>query len=58
MSTLADSLRASTTLEDHEIEWVHLVVGDWQDLAGAHGASILAIASRGIATQEGRLRVS
>ncbi|GAA4109534.1 PAS domain-containing sensor histidine kinase [Knoellia locipacati] len=33
MSTLAESLRASTTLEDHDIEWVHLVVGDWQLIA-------------------------
>lgn len=33
MSTLAETLRASTTLEDHDIEWIHLVVGDWQLIA-------------------------
>ncbi|PRY61269.1 two-component sensor histidine kinase [Knoellia remsis] len=33
MSTLAESLRSGTALEDHDIEWVHLVVGDWQLVA-------------------------
>ncbi|MFW5470941.1 sensor histidine kinase [Knoellia sp. CPCC 206435] len=41
MSTLADSLRASTTLEDHEIEWVHLVVGDWQLIADLSFADLV-----------------
>ncbi|KGN40406.1 sensor histidine kinase [Knoellia aerolata] len=41
MSTLADSLRSSTTLEDHEIEWVHLVVGDWQLIADLSFADLV-----------------
>lgn len=41
MSTLAESLRASTTLEDHEIEWVHLVVGDWQLMADLSFADLV-----------------
>ena len=41
MSTLAESLRASTTLEDHEIEWVHLVVGDWQLIADLSFADLV-----------------
>ena len=41
MSTLAESLRASTTLEAHEIEWVHLVVGDWQLIADLSFADLV-----------------
>jgi len=41
VSTLAESLRASTTLEDHDIEWVHLVVGDWQLIADLSFADLV-----------------
>ncbi|KGN37004.1 sensor histidine kinase [Knoellia subterranea] len=41
MSTLAESLRTSTTLDDHEIEWVHLVVGDWQLIADLSFADLV-----------------
>ena len=33
MTTLAEALRSSTSLQDAEVEWLHLVVGDWQLLA-------------------------
>ncbi len=33
MTTLAEVLRSSTSLQDAEVEWLHLVVGDWQLLA-------------------------
>ena len=33
MSTLAEMLRDTTTLEASESEWLHLLVGDWQLLA-------------------------
>ncbi|MEO6020371.1 MAG: histidine kinase N-terminal domain-containing protein, partial [Knoellia sp.] len=48
MSTLAESLRASTTLEDHEIEWVHLVVGDWQLLADLSFADLVLWVPSGV----------
>lgn len=48
MSTLADSLRASTTLEDHEIEWVHLVVGDWQLIADLSFADLVLWVPSGV----------
>ncbi|HYN30260.1 MAG TPA: histidine kinase N-terminal domain-containing protein [Dermatophilaceae bacterium] len=30
MATLAETLRSSSSLEEAAIEWLHLVVGDWQ----------------------------
>ncbi len=48
MSTFADSLRASTTLEDHEIEWVHLVVGDWQLIADLSFADLVLWVPSGV----------
>lgn len=33
MTTLAEHLQSSTTLEAPDIEWIHLVVGDWQLVA-------------------------
>ncbi len=33
MTTLAEHLQSLTTLEPAEIEWLHLVVGDWQLVA-------------------------
>ena len=33
MTTLAEHLQRLTTLEASEIEWIHLVVGDWQLVA-------------------------
>jgi two-component sensor histidine kinase len=48
VSTLAESLRASTTLEDHEIEWVHLVVGDWQLIADLSFADLVLWVPSGI----------
>ena len=33
MTTLAETLRTRTDLDDHDIEWMHLVIGDWQLIA-------------------------
>jgi two-component sensor histidine kinase/PAS domain-containing protein len=33
VTTLAENLQSLTTLEDADIEWLHLVVGDWQLIA-------------------------
>ena len=33
MGTLADELTATTALDQTDIEWLHLLVGDWQLMA-------------------------
>ena len=41
MSTLAEMLRDTTTLEASESEWLHLLVGDWQLIADLSFADLV-----------------
>ena len=41
MSTLAEMLRDTTTLEPSESEWLHLLVGDWQLIADLSFADLV-----------------
>ena len=41
MSTLAEMLRDTTTLEAPESEWLHLLVGDWQLIADLSFADLV-----------------
>ena len=41
MSTLAEMLRDTTTLEPAESEWLHLLAGDWQLIADLSFADLV-----------------
>lgn len=41
MTTLAEMLRQTTSLEDHESEWLHLLAGDWQLIADLSFADLV-----------------
>jgi two-component sensor histidine kinase len=41
VTTLAEMLRQTTSLEDHESEWLHLLAGDWQLIADLSFADLV-----------------
>ena len=41
MATLSELLRARTNVSDHDAEWLHLLVGDWQLIADLSFADLM-----------------
>ena len=41
MATLSELLRGRTNLPDHDVEWLHLLVGDWQLVADLSFADLV-----------------
>ena len=54
MSTLAEMLRDTTTLEPAESEWLHLLVGDWQLVADLSFADLVLWVRGGLRRLAGR----
>ena len=55
MATLSELLRGRTNLSDHDVDWLHLLVGDWQLLSDLSFADLVLWVPGGI---EGWLAVA